>query len=589
MPIPRPQSVNALRTVVELPTLIFEKNVDIPLKDGEGVCRANVYKPKAEGRYPVLMTYGPYGKDVPYAKYYGPSFDEVPKEHQSENSAWEVPSPEYWTAQGYVVVRVDERGIGSSYGFLDTMSDQTSSDFAEVIEWAAEQQWSSGKIGLLGISYYGGSQWRVAARRPKGLACIIPWEGMTDYYRDRVRHGGIYSSRFVDFWWNNQVRVMQYGMEKRSSRRFGPDCLEGTLTEEELVANRRDQTEDNRNHRYLDEPYHHSRVYNLSDIDVPVLSVANLGGILLHLRGNVIGYMEAGSKNKWLHFISGRHDLPFYLPHYVKLQKSFLDCWLKGEDSEGWSEGPNVKVPAVSLLVRKGDPGYNSNEAEATFKSRYESTWPLERTDYRQYFLTHQAKLSKDADDVEGTFELQGLGRSDPVHFECVFDEETEIAGHPTANLVFSVQERPDGTAPTDLDLFVTLRHIGANGKEIFYTGTAGDPVPLAKGWLRASMRAVNESSPKHREWLPYREYRSVDVQSVEPNTRYDLLVEIWPTACVIEAGGKIVLEVHTGDTQGSGLFLHNDPVDRDEKTFVGTNLLHVGGNNASWLKLPVV
>lgn len=44
-----------------------------------------------------------------------------------------------------------------------------------------------------------------------------------------------------------------------------------------------------------------------------MLSVANLGGITLHLRGNVVGYLEAGSKNKWLHFVSGRHDIPFYL------------------------------------------------------------------------------------------------------------------------------------------------------------------------------------------------------------------------------------------------------------------------------------
>ena len=94
------------------------------------------------------------------------------------------------------------------------------------------------------------------------------------------------------------------------------------MTEEELEANRRDQTIDNRQYRYLDEPYHASRVYKLSDIEIPLLSVANLGGILLHLRGNVMGYLEAGSKNKWLYFISGRHDLPFYLEHYVKLQKS---------------------------------------------------------------------------------------------------------------------------------------------------------------------------------------------------------------------------------------------------------------------------
>lgn len=68
--------------------------------------------------------------------------------------------------------------------------------------------------------YFGGSQWRVAARRPKGLACIIPWEGMADYYRDRVRHGGIYSNKFVAFWWNNQVGIMQYGRGDKSPRRF---------------------------------------------------------------------------------------------------------------------------------------------------------------------------------------------------------------------------------------------------------------------------------------------------------------------------------------------------------------------------------
>lgn len=102
----------------------------------------------------------------------------------------------------------------------------------------------------------------------------------------------------------------------------GPECIEGTIAREQLLQLRRDQTVDNREHRYLDEPYHASRVYNLEDIEVPLLSVANLGGNTLHLRGNVMGYLEAGSKNKWLWFISGRHDLPFYLPHYVELQKS---------------------------------------------------------------------------------------------------------------------------------------------------------------------------------------------------------------------------------------------------------------------------
>lgn len=88
------------------------------------------------------------------------------------------------------------------------MSRETSLAFSDVIEWAASQPWSTGKVGLLGVSYYAGSQWRVAARQPKGLTCIVPWEGMSDYYRDRCRHGGILSNAFIDFWWNRQVCVL---------------------------------------------------------------------------------------------------------------------------------------------------------------------------------------------------------------------------------------------------------------------------------------------------------------------------------------------------------------------------------------------
>jgi putative CocE/NonD family hydrolase len=105
------------------------------------------------------------------------SFAEVNPNHKSQDSAWETPDPKYWTGQGYVVVRADERGTGQSPGLLDTMSIGTADCFFDVVEWAAVQQWSSGKVGLLGISYYAGSQWRVAARQPKGLAAIVPWEG----------------------------------------------------------------------------------------------------------------------------------------------------------------------------------------------------------------------------------------------------------------------------------------------------------------------------------------------------------------------------------------------------------------------------
>jgi putative CocE/NonD family hydrolase len=140
-----------------------------------------------------------------HLSFHAASFSEVPAEHHSPHSAWETPDPGFWTRHEYALVRADEVGLGQSPGVLNTMSRDTSLAFKDVIEWAASQSWSSGKVGLLGISYYAGSQWRVAARRPRGLACMIPWEGMSDYYRDRCRHGGILSNTFIDFWWNRQV------------------------------------------------------------------------------------------------------------------------------------------------------------------------------------------------------------------------------------------------------------------------------------------------------------------------------------------------------------------------------------------------
>ena len=162
--------------------------------------------------------------------FHAASFSEVPQEHRSPHSAWETPDPGFWTKHGYALVRADELGLGQSPGILDTMSKSTSEAFFDVIEWAARQPWSSGKVGLLGISYYAGSQWRVAARQPQGLACIVPWEGMSDYYRDRCRHGGIYSNTFIKTWWNRQVclfnlRANRLRALKTASKQLGLTLL----------------------------------------------------------------------------------------------------------------------------------------------------------------------------------------------------------------------------------------------------------------------------------------------------------------------------------------------------------------------------
>ncbi|KKY21023.1 putative x-pro dipeptidyl-peptidase protein [Diplodia seriata] len=572
---------------------IVEQNATVQLKSSEGLCRVNVYRPKGSEKVPVLVTYGPYGKDIHYKDFHAKSYSEVNPEHHSDHSAWETPDPKFWTSHGYAVVRADERGLGQSPGLLDTMSRGTSEAFFDVVEWAAEQPWSSGKVGLLGISYYAGSQWRVAARKPKGLSAIVPWEGMSDYYRDRCRHGGILSNGFIKFWWDRQVITNQYGRPGRAARNWGPDTIEGDLSEEEMAKNRRDQNIDNAENTYRDDAYYASKEYDMADIEVPLLSVGNWGGILLHLRGNVEGFVHAGSEFKYLRMITGRHDLPFYYDEEVEVQRSFLDAFLKGDDRVGWSV--KGKVPPVDIVLRKGDVGFNDAKAEQTYARRTENEWPIARTKWTNFYLTPDQQLTR----VEPLhtppkkLSYRALGTLDNpalVQFTTPpFDAETEITGNVVAHLHVAVSADASGPTPSDIDLFVTLRHLSPEGKEVFYTGTAGDPVPLTKGWLRVSLRKTNPAHPKHRAHLPWREYLSTDRRPVIPGEVYAVDVEVWPTNVVVERGGRLVFEVASGDTQGCGIFQHVHPVDRSEEKLRGVNHVVFGPKYSNYVTLPVI
>jgi hypothetical protein len=111
--------------------------------------------------------------------------------------------------------------------------------------------------------------------------------------------------------------------------------------------------------------------------------------------------MRAGSKFKYLRCITGRHDLPFYYDEEVEIQKSFLDAFLKGQDSCGWSI-PG-KLPSVDMCIRIGNPGHNNPEAErAAFPRRQEMEWPIRRTVYTDFHLSSLKGMSTTKDSTVG-------------------------------------------------------------------------------------------------------------------------------------------------------------------------------------------
>ena len=197
---------------------------DTPITMEDGlVLRADVFRPPGAGTYPVILSHGPYAKGLSFQEGYKGNWarlikaaPEVLRGSSNTFQNWELVDPEKWVPDGYACVRVDSRGAGRSPGHLDVWSPRETQDLYQCIAWAGTQRWSSGKVGINGISYYAMNQWQVAALRPPHLAALCIWEGASDYYREVCRHGGILCD-FLSSWYPRQVASVQHGVGTRGA------------------------------------------------------------------------------------------------------------------------------------------------------------------------------------------------------------------------------------------------------------------------------------------------------------------------------------------------------------------------------------
>ncbi len=562
---------------------------DVPIEMDDGlVLRANVYRPDDDGQYPIIMSYGPYGKDLHFEELYKTCWDlmcqnhpDVPAGSTNIHQAWEVADPEKWVPRGYALVRVDSRGAGRSPGYLEHFTSREAKDFHDCIEWGGVQPWSNGKVGLSGISYYAINQWQVAALQPKHLAAICPWEGSTDYYREGSYHGGIYSS-FARNWYDMQIMKLQHGYGDRGFRsRANGEWAAGpeTLSDEGLAANRFDLHGSMRAHP-LDDEFYADRAVDYSKIEVPILSCANWGGAPLHPRGNFNGFMRSASKQKWLEVHGLEHWSLYYTDYGNDLQWRFFDCFLKGDDS-GWKDQPRV-----SLNVRH--PGEK-------FVPRAEEDWPLPRTQWTKFHLEPAGQILSEAPAREVTaitYDAMGDGLtflSSPVA------EDTEICGPMAVKLNVSSDTK-------DADLFVILRVFQSDMKEVTFRGALDPHTPVASGWLRASHRKLDENLST--EAAPYHSHD--EVQPLTPGEVYELDIEIHATGIVVPKGYRFGLSirgcdyVYPGEPNaglsnmkntftGVGPFLHDDPEDRLPEVFDNRVTVHLGGDHAGYVLLPII
>lgn len=129
-------------------------NVMVPMRDGVRLA-VDLYRPDAEGRFPVILIHTGYGK--------------------RGGGDWFGPGRAHWFARrGYVFAISDFRGRFDSNGSFDIFDPKHKEDGYDLIEWLSAQPWSDGNVGMTGPSYMGWSQWWAASQAPPSLKAIAP-------------------------------------------------------------------------------------------------------------------------------------------------------------------------------------------------------------------------------------------------------------------------------------------------------------------------------------------------------------------------------------------------------------------------------
>ena len=526
------------------PGATVDRDVMVRMRDGIHIA-CDVYRPKAPGKYPVLFASSPYIKDavdLPSSGMY--------RYRETGNIA-------KWVDKGYVYVHADVRGSGKSEGSYDAFGPKEQMDYVDMIGWCGTQRWSTGKVGMIGESYYGMNQWQAAQHNPPHLACIAPYDAGADIYRHFVFKGGILANGFMNHWYNNSVRFrhfLDYPERPQRDDYFSADFLRELALHPNFDA------------------YWQVRRADLKAIKCPAFTIGNWEGLSVHLLGNLQGFTMPSGPTKLL-VTSGDAQRLYLSPEIEAQLERWYDHWLKGIDNGVMSE------PRVRIFVRNGE-GW-----------RDEQEWPLKRAENRVLYLgrgpsgaveslndgalSWEKPAAADAStsyvspdplwtipgigtNVMGKMGLPHTTRRIVTFTSAPLESDMEVTGPVVLKLWSS-------STATDMHVMASVMDmppLSADAAAALKTVDAAPPArKVTMGWLKASHRALDPARS-----LPNAPYHSHEnPQPLEPGKVYELDVEIWPTCWVFKAGHRIRLDIVSfdlghwlGHIRGTDTFYHD-------------------------------
>ena len=537
--------------------MLVEKDIAVVTRDGVRLS-TRITRPEAPGRYPVLLAVSPYQWET----------DDLP---HSTAFLWREVGPVDWYVRdhGFVVVHADCRGTGHSAGTYELLGKNEQNDLYDLVTWCASQSWSNGRVGGLGQSYYAWSQWFMGIVNPPGLACIAPFDGSVDLYRDVVYHGGIYGDFLPS--WTQMLRMLN--IQRSDGRMIETDFAR-------MMAE----------HPFYDEWWRERSAWErLNEIRVPTLSIGHWGKVGLHLRGNIIGYEKMTAPKQLI--VTGASDVfeAHDLFEQTDYHEQVLLPFYRRHLLDGAGDAPE---PSPVRVYVRGVETY-----------RDEREWPLARATYRDLYLSgaHSGSVTSlndgslswnvpadspaetifDYPDPQWKLGTVAIGKygPDPIARALTFTSaplaaDLEITGPAALELYLS-------SSVVDTDVFARISDQFPQSEADRAAGRQPQSVTLTKGWLRASHRALDaaQSSPG-RPFHPHDR-----AEPLVPGDVVKLDVELTPFSNVFKAGHRIRLELSNGDSPVTdGLFVH-----LYQWFKVGRDTIHHDAKRPSRLHLPVV
>ena len=564
------------------------RGVMVPMRDGVRLS-VDIYSPKTSGNLPAILTITPY--------------DNIGSRTEAR----------WFAERGYVVVAADSRGRYDSDGTWDPFDAKHKIDGYDLVEWIAKQPWSNGKVGMIGGSYGGWTQWWTASSVPPHLTAIAPKVAPPDAFENTPYQNGVLTGAWIVNW--GAMMSGRTGQIVDNGGYSGWTAHDGDLKHtpySDINAYRGMEnapwfTEWYRQNKATD-PYWKGISYqgqeSYSKMTVPALAFS--------------GWFDANHPGTPMNYLGMKKHGPTAEARRPSL---VIGPWVHGINESvvgGIDYGVSATIDVNGYIVRwfdhflKGmDNGVEKDPPVYVFvmgenKWHAEQDWPLPQTQYTKYYLTsggHANSLKGDGvltttpprAEASDTYTYDPLNPTrDPFenfpghngHMDGALDTRLSAIGdevlvYQTPRLEAPVEVTGPieaklyaATSARDTDWFIRLVDVQPDGRSLV----------LTEGLMRARNRDPGNEG----------RFNAAQLSTIEPNKVYEYTIRFWRgTGMLFQPGHRIRVEI---SSSWYPYFLPNLNTGADNlamvtasEAVVAKQTVRHGPQNLSHIVLPVI